>query len=51
MDNLLIVLLVLAIICFLGKFSHSKGGGCNVKPKTNTKKPNIAPAPQGKSTD
>ena len=48
MDNLLIILFLFAIIFFLEKPSHSKSGGCNVKPKTDTKKPNIAPAPQPK---
>ena len=45
MDNLLIVLLAIVIIGCLGKSKHSHGG-CNVKPKTNTKRPDIVPGPQ-----
>lgn len=47
MEGILLILLVLFVICFAGKFVRS-GGGCNVKPKTNSKKPEIYPAPQAK---
>ena len=46
MDNLFIVLLILIIIGCLGKSGRSSHGGCIVKPKIDTKRPKVAPAPQ-----
>jgi hypothetical protein len=45
MEGILLILLVLVILC-AGRNKCATHGGCNVKPKTNAKRPNVFPAPQ-----
>jgi hypothetical protein len=47
MKFLLIILIIILIVPIGSERSH---GGCNVKPPSNTPKPNVHPAPQ-KSTE
>lgn len=44
--NLFAILLVLAIMVRLGRTNHSSGGGVIVKPKTDSNRPKVYPAPQ-----
>jgi hypothetical protein len=44
------LLIILLIILLIPKSSGRSHGGCNVKPPSNTPRPNVHPAPQ-KSTE
>ena len=45
MEGILVVLIALIIIHFCGK-TYNSGGGCNIKNKSKTKRPNVHTAPQ-----
>lgn len=43
-----ILLIIILIILLMPKGSGRSHGGCNVKPPSNTPRPNVHPAPQTK---
>jgi hypothetical protein len=47
MEDLFILLFILIVLGFFKQPRRS--GGCNVKPRSNTPKPDVRPAPQPRS--